>query len=302
MLNILRAPAYATVQDSGRTGFLDSGVPKAGAMDLPTFFTLNAMLANEPACSAIEWALSGGEIEFGRPTTFAVGGAAGGLALSGRDLEPWRAYTAEAGDKLVVGAPDAGRFIYIAVAGGFDVPLALGSRSTYVPGGLGGLEGRRLKSGDSIATLDPARRKRHQVTDPLPAELRPLVRIESVRYVPRESIELRSEWTVSPASDRTGYRLESTESQPGESVTSEPVCAGVIQLPPGGQPIVLMADAPTIGGYLIAGAVITADLGGLSQKLPGERIIFAPVGVSAAQRALEADADRVERVREWSLA
>lgn len=271
-------------------------------MDLPALFTLNAMLANEPGCAAIEWALSGGEIEFERATTFAVGGSAGALSLSGLEIQPWRAYAAGPGDRLVIGAPDAGRFIYVAVAGGIDVPRRLGSRSTYLPGGMGGFEGRRLRSSDSIAILDPARRKRHQVTDPLPGELHPPARIETVRYVPRESIDLRREWTVSAASDRTGYRLESSELQQGMSVTSEPVCTGVIQLPPGGEPIVLMADAPTIGGYLIAGAVITADLGALSQKSPGEQIVFEAVGVNAAQRALEADADRVARVREWSLA
>ncbi len=271
-------------------------------MDLPALLTLNAMLANDPGCAAIEWALSEGEIQFDRATTFAAGGAAGRLSLSGRDIQPWRAYSAALGDRLFIGAPDAGRFIYIAVAGGIDVPRKLGSRSTYVPGGIGGFEGRRIRSGDSIATLDPARRKRHQVTDPLPAGLHPPARIETVRYVARESIEFRREWTVSAASDRTGYRLESFDPQHGASVTSEPACAGVIQLPPDGQPIVLMADAPTIGGYLIAGAVITADLGALAQKSPGDRVMFEPVEVSDAQRALESQADRVARVREWSLA
>ena len=302
MLNILRAPAYATIQDTGRTGFLASGVPRAGAMDLTALLTLNAMLANDAGCAALEWALSEGEIEFGRATIFAVGGAAGALSLSGRDITPWRAHSATPGDRLLVGAPDAGRFIYIAVAGGIDVPRKLGSRSTYVPGGIGGLDGRRLRSGDSIATLAPSRRKRHQVTDSLPHDLRPPVRSGTIRFVPRQAIDLRQAWTVSAASDRTGYRLESAELQPGGSVTSEPVCAGVIQLPPDGRPIVLMADAPTIGGYMIAGAVMSADLGALAQTPPGERIVFEPVEVSAAQRALAADADRVSRVREWSLA
>lgn len=271
-------------------------------MDLPALSTLNAMLANDAACAAIEWALSEGEIEFDNATTFAAGGAVGVLSLSGRDIQPWRAYVAKPGDKLLIGAPIEGRFVYIAVAGGMDVPRRLGSRSTYIPGGIGGLDGRRLKSGDSINTLEPARRKRPHVSDPLPADLRPPARVETVRYIPRQSIELEREWTVSTASDRTGYRLESAEARHGASVTSEPVCAGVIQIPPDGQPIVLMADAPTIGGYLIAGAVINADLGAVSQKLPGDSIVFEPVGVTAAQRALEADADRVARVREWSLA
>ena len=87
----------------------------------------------------------------------------------------------------------------------------------------------------------------------------------------------------------------------GASVTSEPVCAGVIQLPPGGEPIVLMADAPTIGGYRIVGAVISADLGALAQRMPGEAIILEPVGVKAAQREALAHAEIIERIREWAL-
>jgi antagonist of KipI len=106
---------------------------------------------------------------------------------------------------------------------------------------------------------------------------------------------------ISPASDRTGYRLTGRTLDGGASITSEPVCAGVIQLPRGGEPIVLMADAPTVGGYRILGAVITADLGAFAQLAPGERISFEPVSVDVAQRELANEAARLDRIREWSL-
>jgi len=220
-------------------------------------------------------------------------------------IEPYRAYRASAGDSLVLQPPSAGRFVYICVTGGVESRVVMNSRSTYVPGGFGGIEGRRLKSGDTLEVGKAKGRKRPQVSDPLPEDLRPPLRAGVIRYVARESDDatarLAGSFSISAASDRTGYRLTGDVTMEGASVTSEPVCAGVIQLPPGGEPIVLMADAPTIGGYRIVGAVISADLGALAQRMPGEAIILEPVGVKAAQREALAHAEIIERIREWAL-
>ena len=298
MITISRAPAYATIQDRGRTSFLSSGVPRSGAIDLPTLDTLNALLGNDRNCAAIEWALTAGEIQFVSAATFAIGGAVSAVTLGDRRIEAWRAYDAHPGDTLTIGAPDAGRFIYLAVSGGIDCARVLGSRSTYLPGAFGGLEGRRLRTGDSVST--GARGRRHQVSDALPDDLRPSRKSE-IRFVPREEGTVDGEWTLSKASDRTGYRLGREGAAGGGTVTSEPVCAGTIQVPPGGEAIVLMADAPTVGGYRIAGCVISADLGALAQRLPGQSISFTPVTSQQAQRAIEREAERLERIREWSL-
>jgi biotin-dependent carboxylase-like uncharacterized protein len=267
-------------------------------MDLATLDTLNALLGNDRSCAAIEWALTAGEIEFTDAATFAVGGAHGDLSLAGREIGEWRAYDAHAGEVLAVGAPKVGRFRYIVFSGGIECAPVLGSRSTYVPGGFGGLEGRRLRSGDSFAA--GGRTRRHQVSDALPASLRPADATD-IRFIPRSEGIADGEWTVSRASDRTGYRLETTREMTGGTVTSEPVCPGTIQLPPGGEAIVLMADAPTVGGYHIAGGVISADLGALAQRAPAETIRLLPVTPYQAQRAIEREAERLERVREWSL-
>lgn len=302
MLTVTRAPAYATVQDSGRAGFMSSGVSRAGAMDLPALLTLNAMLGNDAGCAGIELALSGGEIEFHTSATFAVGGATTELALSGRDVPMWQAHHAAKGDTVTLAAPRDGRFVYLAIAGGIDVPLILKSRSTYLPAQLGGLEGRRLRSGDTLDLLGTTRKQRHQVSDVLPESLRPPQHITTVRFIQRNGDELAGGFTVTSASDRTGYRLDSPTPLPGHSILSQPVCPGVIQMPPDGHPIILMADAPTIGGYDIAGVVISADLGALSQRTPGQSIMFQRITVYEAHKILEVASATLESVREWRLA
>ncbi len=302
MLTVTKAPAYATVQDAGRAGFMAGGVSRAGAMDLPSLLTLNTMLGNDPGCAGIELALSGGEIKFESSATFAVGGATTELSLSGRDIPMWQAHHALKGDTLALSAPRDGRFVYLAFAGGIDVPLILRSRSTYLPAQLGGFDGRRLKSGDILEILETTRKQRHQVSDVLLENLRPPHHITTVRYIERGGHDLSAGFTVSSASDRTGYRLDPAAPLHGDSILSEPVCPGVIQIPPDGHPIVLMADAPTIGGYSIAGVVISADLGALAQRTPGQTITFEPVTVNKAHKLLGQASEKLDSVREWRLA
>ncbi|MEO8194051.1 MAG: biotin-dependent carboxyltransferase family protein [Gemmatimonadales bacterium] len=304
MIVVSRAPAYATVQDTGRIGFRSSGVPRAGAMDPQALSTLNVLLGNDATAAGIELALTGGELEFTAAATIAIGGAEASATLNAAPVEEYRAHRAAAGDVLSVQGITRGRFLYIAVAGGIDIPFVLRSRSTYVPGAFGGVEGRRLKVGDSLPIGAAVPRRRHQVTDPLPVALRPLRERDTVRFVPRGDAgpSIDGTFVVSPASDRTGYRLLGSPRDDGASITSEPVCPGTIQLPPGGEAIVLMAEAPTIGGYRIMGAVAGADLGVLAQRLPGETIVLEPITVERAQREAERRAETLSRVGEWGLA
>lgn len=298
---IRRAPAYATIQDAGRRGFMSSGVPRSGAMDLLTLLTVNAILGNDARAAGIEWALTGGEIEFTGPTSFAIGGAQADIARNGDPLEHYRVHRAKSGDVLTIGTITSHRFLYLGIAGGIDTPSVMESRSTYLPGGFGGLDGRRLRNGDSIPTGNSVRR--HFVTDPLPLEFRPALTMDFIRVIEREAFpELHGvTWRISSASDRTGYRLAGNQVSGVASIISEPVCPGTIQIPPGGEPIVLMSDAPTIGGYRIAGVVISADIGALAQRNPGETITFATASVEAAQREWNARAEVLQRIGDWSL-
>lgn len=305
MIRVVKAPAYATIQDLGRRGFLASGVPRAGAMDSAALASLNSLLGNNPGAAGIECALTGGQFDFQEAAMFAIGGAETSASLNGNTIESYRAYRTAPGDSLLIEAPASGRFLYLCVAGGVDCNVVMSSRSTYVPGGFGGLDGRRLKSGDVIPVGRAKGRKKPQVSDRLPESLRPPLWSETIRYVARDhgdgSTRLSGTFSVSSASDRTGYRLTGEVTIEGASVTSEPVCPGVIQLPPGGEPIVLMSDAPTIGGYRILGAVISADLGSLAQRMPGESVTLEVVSVRSAQNAAVERAEMIEGIREWSL-
>jgi biotin-dependent carboxylase-like uncharacterized protein len=270
-------------------------------MDSPVLETLNAMLGNPPGAAGLEWALSAGEILFEEGHAFAFGGAECEVTLDGRKIDPWIAHHGGKGQRMIAGAPSAARFAYFAFAGGVDCPPILGSLSTYLPAAFGGLDGRRLAAGDLIPIGSPAARRAH-AGDQLPEKLRPARARDAIRFIQRATApHLSGEWTISAASDRTGYRLESGASLEGGSIVSEPVSPGTIQIPPGGSPIVLMADAPTIGGYAIGGAVISADIGYLAQRLPGERIELVPVSIESAERAAAELAERLEDVVAWSL-
>ena len=302
MIVIHRAPAYATIQDEGRRGFFSSGVPRAGAMDLTALRTLDAILGNKSGSAVIEWALTGGALSFSAPAVFAIGGAAATVRLNESVIESYRAYQASPDDTLAIDPPANGRFLYLSFAGGIDVPRVMGSRSTYVPGGFGGLEGRRLKNGDTLA-LGSRSPKQHHLANPLPRSLQRDSADNRVRFVPADSsiTSVAGEWAVSASSDRTGYRLTGRASGEGASITSQGVCPGTIQLPPGGEPIVLMADAPTVGGYRVAGAVVTADLGRFAQLVPGATVTFEAVTVEAAQRLVIEEAARLQQIRDWAL-
>ncbi|HEX6575268.1 MAG TPA: biotin-dependent carboxyltransferase family protein [Gemmatimonadaceae bacterium] len=302
MITIRRAPVYATIQDIGRHGFRASGVPRAGAMDQPAYETLNALLGNSERAAMIECALTGGEIEIGEPILFAFGGADATVSINGRLVTHYRVHVSKPGDVIAIDTITCGRFLYIAFAGGIEVPEVMGSCSTYVPGGFGGFEGRRLKNGD-VLQVSSVSRTRHHIAGTLPENLQPKRDNGTIRFIPRGSADelTLSEWKLSSSSDRTGYRLAGQGVIGGASITSEPVCPGVIQLPPGGEPIILMADAPTVGGYRILGTVITADLGRLAQLAPGDPVVLEKTTVEVAQREIVADAGRIEQVKEWTL-
>jgi biotin-dependent carboxylase-like uncharacterized protein len=285
VIEIVASPPYLTVQDRGRVGHRASGVPVSGAMDRATMEAINAVVGNDPGAAALEWALGGGVIRFADRHRFALGGATADAMLDGRPIDADTPYDAPAGAVLTIGRLAAGRFLYVAVAGGIDVPVVLGSRSTYVPARLGGHEGRLIRSGDRLAIGDasrdvgpgaepavaPARRAAGRM--PLGVFRGP----DADRFPVNGWRTFVSEpFRVSVASDRTGYRLDGPiiERMGTDEGLSTPVCPGVVQVPPSGQPVVLMADAPTIGGYPMLAVVSSADLSRLAQCNPGDIIRF----------------------------
>jgi len=295
MITILRAPPFATVQDLGRAGHLDAAVPRAGALDPFALALANVLVGNPPGAAAVEWGLAGGEVRFERDATVALSGATARATVAGRPVGPEHASRAAAGEVLAVERIEDGAWLYVAVSGGIDVPLVLGSRATYLPGRFGGFEGRLLRSGDRLPLGSPAARAARRGA---PSDLLASAPRTPIGLLPGPDIGLlpdaawrwlvETEFRVSRAVSRMGYRLEGPAPALPLSgdLPSAPACIGTIQLPPGGEPIVLMPDGPTVGGYPRMAVVATADLGRLAQRRPGEVVRFEPVELAEARARL----------------
>lgn len=298
-LRIGRIAGFATIQDGGRPGYRAEGVPPCGAMDPISFARANALVGNPETAAAIEWALAGGIVRFSTSVIVAVTGAEIELTRNGAVLATNVAVEFAPGDELAIGRLVRGSYAYVAVRGGIDVPTVLGSRSTYLPAAFGGLDGRRLRAGDVLAIAGPGRRKRKpgrrsSKSSHDSREMRPIRVIEG----PNTSafadgfteMFWKSEFTLSPTSNRTGYRLtreNHADPDPAtRSAISEPACVGAIQVPDGASAIVLMPDGPTVGGYPKIGVVASVDIPELAQRMPGDNVRFERITVQEGQRLL----------------
>ena len=310
VLHVVQAPPFLTVQDLGRPGLRHLGVPAGGAMDPWALRTANALVGNAEGAAGLEWAVGGGMVRFECAATVALVGTDAEVWIGDRPAPTCATLAVAAGETLTVGRLGAGRFLYLAVGGGIDVPAVLGGRGTYLPAGFGGWAGRRLAAGDALPLgAPPAAAPRPGFT--CPADLAPPapagddapIRVTEGPQAARLTTDgwaalLGQRFVVTAASDRTGYRLEGEPLALTSDVVapSEPGCAGALQLPPGGQPIVLMADAPTVGGYPKPAVVCAADLGRLAQRPPGAEVRFARVTVAEAQRLYRRARIRVDTV------
>ena len=295
---------FTTVQDLGRYGCQSRGVPVAGAMDAPALRMGNILLGNDEGAAALEITMLGPvlRVEDGEGCV-AVTGADVGITRNGATLDTWRVHRVAAGDTLAFAAPASGARAYLCVSGGFDVPLVMGSRSTYVRGRFGGHEGRALRAGDVLRTGAPDILWADSEGLALPVGLRPVrdasapLRVvmgpQDDAFAP-EGIEafLSSEYTVSASADRMGYRLEGpvVKHREGADIVSDAVALGSVQVPGHGQPIVMLADRQTSGGYTKIATVCAVDVPVLAQRLPGQRVRFARVSVSEALRLLRDEA------------
>ena len=281
---------FTTVQDRGRWGFQSRGVPVSGALDWYSHRLANRLLANDQDAATLEVTMMGPRMRFEAGTTFAVTGAQFGLAVDDVQVEMNQPCDVRPGSILTFGERLRGARAYVAVAGGIDVPAILGSRSTHVLTGMGGLDGRALRTGDVLRI--GARGEGHgeivrkPESAPHPLSLMPSgAKLRAVVADPRLFANLSVQrFRVSPRSDRMGYRLEgeSVADAPTGALISSAVPTGAIQVPPTGNPILLMNDHATTGGYLIAATVITADLPLAGQLAPGDWVEFEACSVDAA--------------------
>ena len=290
-LRVARPGLLTTVQDLGRRGHQHEGIPEGGAMDTLAARLANLLVGNEENAAVLEITLLGPRLEVGRGITMAVTGANFDVQLDGQAIPQWRAHHLNAGSTLDVGSARTGCRCYLAIAGGLDVPVVLGGRSTCLPAAFGGFHGRALRAGDVLASGSAL--PRHPAAGrALSPALRPsygtAVRLIAAE-TPRSEVFDRlfdGEFRISRRSDRMGYRLEGEGSDwPAlPEVLSTAVPMGTLQLPPGGSPILLMADRQTTGGYPVLGQVASIDLGSVAQLRPGDRMRFTPVSLDEAQR------------------
>ncbi len=310
-VTVLRAGVQTTVQDLGRHGLQRFGVPVSGAMDAYSLTVANLLVGNQAADAALEMTLDGATLQFDGDALIAIAGADLAPRLDDHPLPELRPLWVRSGSRVRFGMSRRGCRAYLAVAGGFDVPVVLASRATYLRGGFGGLSGRALKQGDRLAVSAPQAvrfpglRAQLDASDsgfaaphwsasahPERLDRDP----QRIRFVPGRHWEaldaearnrfLHAEYRVAAASDRMGYRLDGgTLANAGAgSVPSESTAFGTIQLPPDGNPIVLMAERQTTGGYPRIGEVAGADLALLAQLRPGARLCFERIALGEAQR------------------
>ena len=299
-----------TVQDLGRFGHQRVGVPQSGPMDRAAFVVANRLVGNGDAAAALECTIKGPRLEVRQTALVAVAGAAMGFTVNGQEAPAWTAIRVRPGDVLGFQMASAGCRAYLAVAGGIDVPLVLGSRATYLRGRLGGFSGRALQKGDvlpvGVATGGAAREGRAvptalRPTYPAERECRVILGPQDDRFTP-DGIRafLDGPYDVTPQADRMGYRLKGpviTHAR-GHDIVSDGIPLGGIQVPGEGQPIVLLADRQTTGGYTKIATVIGVDIGAIGQTRPGQRIRFRQVTLEDAHAALAAEAMWIGRAVE----
>lgn len=277
---VLDGGVATTVQDLGRAGHRRFGVSPAGVLDPVAAAAANAAAGNAPGAAVLECTIVGPALRFLRPVRFAIAGADLGAVLERSDLGDWpvpraTAVLARAGNVLRLEGRRRGCRAYVAFAGGIDVPVLLGSRSTDLTASFGGHEGRALRPGDRLAVGTAAIEARVSSAGPAIADdarVRVILGPQDDHFAP-DTVErfLASEWLVATTSDRAACRLAGPRlehSGPSE-VASEGMVPGSIQVPPDGQPIVMLADGPTTGGYPKIATVVSSDLARLAQLVPG---------------------------------
>lgn len=290
-LEILACGPMASIQDSGRPGLSRIGLPSAGAMDQRALRLANALVGNPASEAAIELAFSGLMARaVGGTIEMALAGAVAEIACGARAESPNCSFILREGETLHIGAMKVGAYAVLAIAGGLAVPMRLGSRSLDARAGIGGMEGRALRPGDHLPLHGSAEpfvsRWCNAVSLDTEAQIRIVLGPQDDAFTERGLQTLVGRpFTVSHAINRMAYRLHGAtiERRAGVEVISDGTLPGSIQVPPDGDPLVLMADRQTIGGYPKIATVIGADLGKLAQRRPGEEVRFAPVSAHEAR-------------------
>lgn len=309
MLEVIESGIFTTVQDLGRYGYQRYGVPVSGALDQFALRVANLLVANAEGDAGLEMTLIGPRIRFLADTVIAVTGGDLGPLVDNQPIPCWQSVAVTRGGVLSFAGPRDGIRAYLAVAGGINVPPVLGSRSTYTRSRLGGLAGRALASGDRLpvsqrGTLPRVAGRELRVQN-IPAygndhALRVLMGPQDDAFTERGiKTFLSSTYSITPASDRMGSRLEgpAIEHKTGADIVSDGTPFGAVQVTGEGLPIVLLADRGTTGGYTKIATVISVDLAGIAQAQADDTVRFHSVSLEEAHRALRGQERVIEELR-----
>lgn len=286
-MTVISPGPLSTVQDGGRFGYMATGFSPSGAMDTYSMRVANILVGNAADDGVVEMTLMGMTLSFDATSVIALTGADMSPKLNGTDIPTYTAVEVHSGDVLQLGVAKSGMRCYLAVSGGFDIPLVMGSMSTNLKCGMGGYCGRRLQAGDVIPL-------RHSVPLSLigrrsttPKDVTGDKIVLRVILGPQDDMFtdkgidtfLTAEYTVSGKSDRMGVRLdgEAIENKNGVDIISDGIATGSVQIPASGTPIIMMADRQTTGGYAKIATVISVDLKKIAQARAGDKVCFEAV-------------------------
>lgn len=300
VIQIKNSGPMMTVQDLGRPGMLHAGVSRCGPMDTPSFRLANALVGNSEGCGAIEFAMFGGTFVTSIPVRIAVTGGMVDVKIDGVAVSPWESHWLQPQSQLTIGAMKGAVWGYLAISGGLNVPETLGSRSTHIRTGLGGLDGRCLQKDDIIALGEAA---------PAPLLVQSHPRIfngDVIRVVPGPQADyfddetwqifLGQPFTISAKRDRMAQSLEGPRLKAvgGHDIVSDGTVFGSMQVPGSGQPLVLMAERQTTGGYPKIATVATVDLPKFAQTPTGASVRFVSISAEEAEELLIADRQAIK--------
>ncbi|MFZ5944187.1 MAG: biotin-dependent carboxyltransferase family protein [Bacillota bacterium] len=299
-----------TIQDLGRFGYEKFGMPVAGAMDGYALQLANILVGNSRDEAGLEVSFIGLALKFQGNGLIAITGADLGVTLNGQNIKSWQSLEVKTGDLLTFASLKKGCRAYLAIQGGFDIPTVMGSKSTYLRGNIGGFKGRKLLMGDELRSNEV-----HQKLSPeiLPEEFIPRYDSKKIRvilgpqenYFTREELEkfFSSSYKITNQYDRMGYRLEGAAIKHSKEpdIISDGIVPGSIQLPGHGQPIIMLADSQTTGGYSKIATVIFVDLSILAQLMPGNDLCFEEVSIEKAHLLYKLQESKLTRVSEYML-
>jgi antagonist of KipI len=305
VLEVVDPGPLLLVEDGGRLGLAQIGVPPSGACDAWALAAANILAGAPPGAAGLEVTLGGTELRAVEACAVAIAGAdLGAERDDGRRLATGAVHLLPAGARLRFAGGRAGLRAYVGFAGGLASASVLGSASTWAPGAAAGAVGRTLAAGDQVAPLRRGDLSAAGRVWPEPLAPDPAASTGPIRFVPGPDLRRLPEdaiaafgattWRAASATDRMGIRLEAPPLAAGLEILSHPLVPGAIQVPGDGHPLVLLVDGPTIGGYPVIGVVARADLPRLGQVRPGDALTFAAIDVDAARAAWRDQRQRLD--------